>query len=63
MCSDPGLSHFKTLVILQYIQTIIIRAETKATPVLPAESEAKLWDAKILSMDATKELLKAAFFY
>ena len=63
MCSDPGLRPLKTLVILQYIQTIIIRAEIKATPVLPAESEAKLWDAKILSMDATKELLKATFFH
>ena len=40
-----------------------IEAKTKVTPVFTAESEAKLWDTKVLSMDTPKGLFRAVFFY
>ena len=40
-----------------------IGAETKAVPVLTAESEATLWSTKVMNMDTPKGLLRAVFFY
>lgn len=63
--SDPAFKPLRNTCdsIFKQLHSKGIGAETKATPVFTAESEAKLWDTKVLSMDTPKGLLRAVFFY
>ena len=63
--SDPRFQPLKNTcdAVFKKLHKKGIGAETKATPVLTAGNEVKLWECGTLNMDTPKGLLRAVFFY